>query len=204
MKTLVRFAPSSVTQVPDPCLRTASLAIPYDSMGDNLRAALSAVEVREDGPGVLTETYRGFTDHTTRGGATLSLRLSRTIFCAPSKNLNRELKELRTAVQLERHFSRRDLFTIFANRGWFGENLVGVEAASQHFFQREPIQLRLGEAALLAGMIKSPSRFSPFEHPDRALQRRNEVLGAMVEAHFIDAEKAETAKALGILPKRTD
>jgi penicillin-binding protein 1A len=204
MKALAQFAPTSVVRVSDPCLKTATVAIPYDSIGDNLRAALSAAEVREDDAGVLTQTYRGFTDQTKLPRATLSLQISRTMFCSPSRAMTRQLEELRTAVQLERRFSRRELFTIFANRAYFGDNLVGVEAASQSFFQKDPIQLRIGDAALLAGLIKSPSRFSPFEHPDRALQRRNEVLDAMVEAHFVDAERAEGAKALGILPRRTD
>jgi penicillin-binding protein 1A len=204
IKALAQFAPRSVTQVSDSCLRTATVAIPYDSIGDNLRAALNAAEANINDSGVVSETYRGFTHPMTPGGARLSLQVSRTMFCAPSKTLNRQLEELRTAVQLERHFSRQELFTIFSNRVWFGEGLVGVEAASQRFFQKDPVQLRLGEAALLAGLIKSPSRFSPFEHPDRALQRRNEVLDAMVEAHFITAEKAEAAKVLGIAPVRTD
>jgi membrane peptidoglycan carboxypeptidase len=204
MNALAQFAPSGVARVSDPCLKTATVAIPYDSIGDNLRGALNAAEGSEDGSGVVTETYRGLTGQVNFHGSTLSLRISRTMFCAPSKALNRQFKEIRAAVQMERRFSRRELFTIFANRAYFGDDLVGVETASQSYFQKDPIQLRLGEAALLAGLIKSPSRFSPFEHPDRALQRRNEVLDAMVEAHFVDVERAEAAKALGILPRRTD
>jgi penicillin-binding protein 1A len=204
VRALAQFAPGSVTQVSDPCLRTTSVAIPFDSIGDNLRAALRAVEVREDDPGALVQTYRGFTGQTKLPRATLSLQISRTMFCSPSKSLNRELEELRTAAQLERRFSRRDLFTIFANRAWFGEGVLGVEAASQQFFQKDPVQLRIGEAALIAGLIRSPSRFSPTEHPDRALQRRNEVIDAMVQAGFISAEKGEASKARGIAPLRTD
>lgn len=204
MKALAQFAPLSAMHVSDPCLRAATVAIPYDSIGDNLHAALSAVEGSIDDPGLVTETYRSFMHQTNPHRDALSLQISRTMFCTPSKALTRQLEELRTAVQLERRFSRRELFTIFANRAYFGDNLVGVEAASQSFFQKDPIQLRVGDAALLAGLIRSPSRFSPFEHPDRALQRRNEVLDAMVEAHFVDAERAEAAKALGILPRRTD
>src|SRR5271170_5478559 len=195
MKALAQFAPGSVARVSDPCLRTATVAIPYDSIGDNLRTALNAAEGSEDGPGVVTETYRALTSQTNFPAGALSLQISRTMFCAaPSKALTRQFGELRTAVQLERRFSRRELFTIFANRAQFGGALVGVEAASQSLFQKDPIQLRLGEAALVAGLIKSPSRFSPITHPDRALQRRNEVVDAMVEEHFIDTEKAEAAR----------
>lgn len=204
MNALAQFAPSSSARVSDPCLKTATVAIPYDSIGDNLRAALSVAEASADGPGAVTETYRGFTSQASFHGSALSLRISRTMLCAPSKALTRQLVEFRTAVQLERRFSQRELFTIFANRAMFGGDLIGVEAASQSIFQKDPIQLRVGDAALLAGLIKAPSRFSPFEHPDRALHRRNEILDAMVAAHFINAQEAEAAKALGILARRTD
>jgi penicillin-binding protein 1A len=155
-QALAQFAPASVTHVSDPCAKSASVAIPYDSIGVNLRAALSAAEASEVDPGVLTETYRGFTHHERRHRATLSWHISRTMFCAPSKPLSRQLDELPAAAQLEQHFSRRQLFTIFANRLEFGENIVGVEPASQHFFQKEPNQLVIGEAALLAGFGQSP------------------------------------------------
>jgi len=147
-QALAQFAPASVMHVSDPCLKTASVAIPYGSIGTNLQSALGAVEASEDDPGELTETYRGFTHSGGLHRATLSLHISRTMFCGPSKALNRQLDELRAAVQLERRFSRRELFTIFANRLEFGEDLVGVEPASQHFFHKEPSQLLIGDAAL--------------------------------------------------------
>ena len=134
MSTLTVFAPPQAAHVSDPCLPAASVAIPYESIGVNLRGALSAVEAREDDPSVLAEMYRGFTDH--KAHATLSMQISRSMFCAPAKNLTRQAEEIRMAAQLERRFSRRELFTIFANRAWFGEGQVGVEAASQHFFQK--------------------------------------------------------------------
>ncbi len=89
--------------------------------------------------------------------------------------------------------------TIFANRLTFGEDIVGVEPASQHFFQKEPNQLAVGEAALLAGLVRAPAYLSPVKHPDRALQRRNEVIDAMVETHAIGEADASTAKS-GPLP----
>ena len=139
-------------QVSDPCLRVAPLAIPYDLMGANFRSALSAAEASEDDPGVLIETYRGFTHNRALHRATLSWQISRTMFCGSSKSpLTRQLDALRAAVQLERRFSRRDLFTIFANRLYLAEEAVGVEAASHHFFHKEPNQLLIGEAACRFG-----------------------------------------------------
>lgn len=193
VKALEQFAPSQATHVSDPCLRDASVAIPYEAIGDHFVAALRAAE-GEDDSGVLTHEFRGLNDQAKPRSAMLSVQIARSMFCTPSKTLNREVMELRTAVQLERRFSRRELFTIYANRAGFGDGQVGVETASQHFFHEEPDHLQIGEAALLAGLVRAPSLFSPFAHPDRALQRRNEVIDAMVEARAITAEQAETAK----------
>ena len=194
-QAVAMFAPETETYVSDPCIKAASIAIPYDAFGVNMRAALSAAVVREDDPSVVTERYRGFTDKGRLHRATLSLHISRTMFCGPSKPLNRLLDELRGAVQLERRFSRRQLFTILANRLSFGEDQVGVKAASQLYFHREPSQLAIGEAALLAGLVKAPSYFSPMKHPDRALQRRNEVVDAMAKTGAISESEATTAKS---------
>jgi membrane peptidoglycan carboxypeptidase len=120
------------------------------------------------------------------------------MFCKPSRTLNRQLDEFRAAVQLERRFSRRERFTILANRLTFGEDIVGVEAASQHFFHKEPSQLNVGEAAILAGVVRAPSYLSPIKHPDRALQRRNEVIDAMLKTHAISESEASIAKASAI------
>ena len=194
-KGLAEFAPAQVTHVSDPCLLAASVAIPYESIGNHLQAALRAAEAGEDGPGVLTRELRGLNYQVKPHSATPSLQIARSMVCTPSRTLNRELMELRIAVQLERSYSRRELFTIFANRAWFGDGQVGVEDASQHFFHKEPEQLEVAEAALLAGLIRAPAYFSPFTHPDRALQRRNEVISAMVDAHAITVGDGEAAKA---------
>jgi penicillin-binding protein 1A len=156
MKVVAQYAPAQAMNVPDPCLMTTSVAIPYEAIGSNLRAALSAVEAGENDQAVFIQMYRGLTDQSKLPRATLSLQISRSMSCVPSKALSRELMEMRTAVRLERHFSRRELFTIFANRVWLGDSQVGVQAASQHFFQKEPSQLSVAEAALLAGLVRAP------------------------------------------------
>jgi penicillin-binding protein 1A len=194
-EALAQFAPETVRQVSDRCLRAASVAAPYDAIGNTMRSALSVAEAGEDDPGVLSELFRDVSDHSRPHRPVLSLQISRTLFCEPSKTLNREVDEVRAAAQLERRFSRRELFTMYANRLVFGENIVGVEAASQHFFHKEPNQLRLEEAALLAGLAKAPSYLSPTRHPDRALRRRNEVLDLMVEAHAATQSEASAVKA---------
>jgi penicillin-binding protein 1A len=193
---LSKFAPNQPTQVADPCLGTSSyVAISYDAMGDHLRAALRAIGASEQGPTTLSSAYRGFMEGRVTGQSPLSSRISLTMFCKPSRILRRELGEFRVAVWLDRHFSRQELFAIYANRLWFAKDVVGVEAASQYFFGKDPNQLKVEEAALLAGMVRAPGRFSPINYPDRALDRRNQVLDAMVAANAIKAEEGLAAKA---------
>ncbi len=168
---LAQFAPASNTSVSDPCLGTPSVAIPYEAMGGNLRNALSASEVRP------------------------ALQISRTMFCAATfRTVHRELAEMRTSARIERHYSRQELSTIYANRTYFGEGLVGVQSASQYFFHKYPGDLSVAEAALLAGLVKGPSYLSPVRHPERALLRRNEVLDAMSQAGSITVSQADAAK----------
>ena len=167
---LSQFAPAANTSVSDPCLPAASVAIPYEAIGENLRNALSAVEVR------------------------LPLQISRTMFCAPSKMLSRRLDEIRTVTRLERRFTHQELFTINANRAYFGKDLTGVQAASQYFFHKNPSDLTIAEASLLAGLLQGPSSFSPVRHPDRALTRRNKVIDAMLQAGSVTTSDADAAK----------
>jgi cyclic lactone autoinducer peptide len=167
---LAEFAPASNTSVSDPCLETASIAIPSESLGANLRNALGAAEVR------------------------LPVQISRTMFCGPSKAFKRQLDEMRTAARIERRYSRSELLTIYANRTSFGQGLIGVQNASRYFFRKNADDLSIAEAALLAGLVEGPSYLSPLKHPDRALIRRNEVLDAMLQAGAITAPEAETEK----------
>jgi membrane peptidoglycan carboxypeptidase len=191
---LAKFSPTIVTKADDLCWKHQSVAIPYNLIGSNLRNALSAAEVREDDPSVLTETYRSFTGRALHR-ATLSVQISRTLFCTPSTMFARSMSELRAAAQLERRFSHRELFTIYANRVYFGGDLNGVESAALSFFRKEPEELNVGQAALLAGVIKSPSLYSPINHRDRALLRRNNVIDAMSASGTIKASEGAIAKA---------
>ena len=123
------------------------------------------------------------------------MQISRSMFCTPPKPLRRALDELRVEHELERQFTPQQLLTIYANRAYFGQNIVGVQAAAQYFFRKSPGELSVSEAALIAGLIKAPSFYSPSKHPDRALERRNEVIDAMLADRTITAAEAEQAKS---------
>ena len=172
-----------------------STAIPYSSIGDNLRAALSAAETSRNDPGVLANLSERIRGDQQLPRVPASVQIARMILCVPSHALSRETKELRLAIRLERHYTRQQLFTIYANMAPFGQNLLGVQEASQTIFHKDSRELTLAQAALLAGLMRAPSYYSPFKHADRALQRRNEVIDAMVANERITQSDGVRAKA---------
>jgi len=201
MASVAQFAPAAETQATDPCSRRTSIAIPYSYIGDTLHAALSAAEGNESSPGVLADFNQRIKQDEHVRTVPVSLRIARRMVCLPSRALNHETKEFRFAIRLERHYTRQQLFTIYANITPFAQNLVGVAQASETIFQRDPRQLSVADAALIAGLARAPSYYSPWKHSDRALQRRNQVLDDMTENGSITVADAQAAKAapLGIV-----
>jgi penicillin-binding protein 1B len=134
-----------------------------------------------------------------QGGSTITMQLSRGFFLTPEKTVKRKLTEMLIAEELEQKFSKQQIFEFYANwvplgqRGSFA--ISGLAEASQSYFNKDLKDLSLPEAALLAGLIQRPSYLSPYRHPERALERRNLVLEAMVEMHAITREQAEKTKA---------
>ena len=134
-----------------------------------------------------------------QGGSTITMQLSRGFFLTPEKTIRRKLTEMLIAEELEQKFTKQQIFEFYANwvplgqRGSFA--ISGLAEASQSYFNKGLKDLTLPEAALLAGLIQRPSYLSPYRHPERALERRNLVLEAMVETHAITREQAEKAKA---------
>lgn len=194
IQSLAQFTPATEVRTYDPCFNTSSTAVPYDRVGGNLRAAIIAAESLEETPGVVTSLFQTLRNSDPSAPPSLSLRIARTLICNHTQQSDYEISVFRTAVQLDRHFSQRELFTIFVNRLVFDDNIVGVEAASLHFFHKEPDQLDTGESALLAGLVRRPKYYSPLAHPDRALRRRNQVIDRMAQEHIISEPDAAVAK----------
>jgi len=134
-----------------------------------------------------------------QGGSTLTMQLSRGFFLTPEKTVKRKLTEMLIAEELEQKFSKQQIFEFYANwvnigqRGSFA--ISGLAEASRTYFNKDLKDITLPEAALLAGLIQRPSYLSPYRHPERALDRRNLVLDAMVDTHAITREQADKAKA---------
>ena len=122
-----------------------------------------------------------------QGGSTLTQQLARQSFLTPDKTLRRKLKEVIVAARLEKEFSKQQILELYLNKVYFGDGLYGAEAASLGYFGTHAADLTVPQAAMLAGLVKSPSAYAPTVSPERALARRNLVLQQMREAGFIDA-----------------
>jgi penicillin-binding protein 1A len=129
-----------------------------------------------------------------QGGSTLTMQLSRNLFLTPDRTFHRKIQEMLLAIQIERRFTKPQIFTLYANQIYLGHGVYGFEAASQFYFSKPAKRLTLDEAALLAGLPKSPSYYSPITHPDRALKRRNLVINSLLEDGKIMAQQAAAAR----------
>ncbi|HTK95964.1 MAG TPA: transglycosylase domain-containing protein, partial [Terriglobales bacterium] len=133
-----------------------------------------------------------------QGASTLTMQLSRNLFLSSERNFHRKMQEIMLAIQIERRFTKPQIFTMYANQIYLGHGVYGFEAGSQFYFGKRAKNLTLEEAALLAALPKGPGDYSPILHPDRALKRRNLVLNNMMEDGKITAEDAARAKNMPI------
>jgi penicillin-binding protein 1A len=136
-----------------------------------------------------------------QGGSTLTQQLARQSFLTADKTLKRKLKEIVVAARLEHEFSKEQILELYLNKVYFGDGLYGVEAASLGYFGKHAGELTVDEAALLAGLVKSPSSYAPTVSLDRARSRRNVVLEQMRETHAIDAAAFQAAVARPVVLK---
>jgi penicillin-binding protein 1B len=199
--------PVLITGLSEDANRTKRRLINYDEIPQNLVHAVLAIEDRRffehSGVNYFRLAEAVIRDVTTgqkqQGGSTLTMQLARGFFLTPEKRIKRKIIEIVITFQLEHRFSKKQIFELYANqinlgqRGSFAIN--GFGEASQAYFGKDVRQLDLAESALLAGMIQRPNYFSPFRHPERAIERRNLVLDTMVEIGAITKEQAERAQA---------
>ena len=122
------------------------------------------------------------------GASTLTMQLARNLFLSPDRSFHRKIQEALLAIQIERRFTKPQIFTLYANQIYLGHGSYGFEAASEYYFSKPAKKLTLEEAALLAGLPKWPANYSPITHPDRSLKRRNLVINSMLEDGKITAK----------------
>jgi len=120
------------------------------------------------------------------GASTITQQLAKTLFLSPRKTLLRKIKEAFLAFQLERRYTKNEILELYLNQVYFGSGAYGVESAARTFFDKSVKNLTLAESALIAGMPKAPSRYSPLVNQDLAIKRRNTVLKQMNKTGIID------------------
>jgi penicillin-binding protein 1B len=202
--------PLLITGLSEDANRTKRRLITYDEIPSNLVQAVLAIEDRKffEHNGVnygrlLEAVYHDVTSgEKQQGGSTLTMQLARGFFLTPEKRIKRKLIEIVITFQLENRFTKKQIFEMYANEINLGQRgsfaIDGFGEAAQAYFGKDVRQLNLPESALLAGIIQSPNRLSPFRHADRAIARRNLVLDSMVETGAITKDEAERAKAEGL------
>ena len=127
------------------------------------------------------------------GGSTVTQQLAKNLFLSPKRTITRKLEEVVYAVWLEQRFSKDEILELYLNRVYFGGGTYGVEAASRRYFGKSARFVTLSQAALLAGLLKAPSRYAPTRSVKAANARADEVLDNMVEAGFLSPEQARNA-----------
>src|SRR6266436_5492370 len=128
-----------------------------------------------------------------QGGSTLTQQLAKNLFLTQERTLQRKLQEVELALWLERKHSKSQILELYLNRVYFGSGAYGVEAAAQRYFGKSAKNVTIAEAAMLAGLVKSPSRLAPNRNPEGAEKRAQTVLSAMAEAKFITAAQAKAS-----------
>jgi len=214
VEELERYRPSSVTELYDDQGRVIGtfalqrrVIANYDDYPQVLRDALVSVEDKDfythSGINfwrIIGAAYRDIeSGGKIQGASTLTMQLARNLFLSPDRSFYRKVQEALLAIQIERHFTKPQIFTLYANQIFLGHGAYGFEAASEYYFSKPARRLKLEEAALLAGLPKAPQYYSPINHPDRAIQRRKLVLNAMLEDGKITAAQAADAKSKPIV-----
>jgi penicillin-binding protein 1A len=130
-----------------------------------------------------------------QGGSTITQQLARNSFDLGKRDLSRKILEAFMAVRIELTFSKDQILDDYINRIYFGSGYYGLEAAARAYFGKSAAQVNLAEAATLAGLIRSPNRYSPINNPTGAVAQRNEVLDRMAELGYISSSEEQTAKS---------
>src|SRR5262249_34233566 len=178
----------------------------FDEIPDNLVKALTAIEDRNffthngvDVKAIFRALYRNLTRGSIReGGSTITQQLIKNQFLSPERTYQRKLAEVMMALALERRMSKEQILALYCDRVYLGQSgitaIYGFKQAANLYFGKELKDISLNEAALLAGLVKAPNRYSPQQNLEEAKARRDQVLNAMVEAGYISKAEADTTR----------
>jgi penicillin-binding protein 1A len=182
------------------------IEVPFDQISSHLIKAVLSVEDQRfydhngiDALRIVAAFQRNVREgRRAEGGSTITQQLARQTFLSRDKTYRRKVREVILAGYLENLYSKDDILELYLNKVYFGDGLYGVEAASRGYFAKSASDLTIDEAALLAGLIKSPSSYAPTVNLDRAIARRNLVLQTMVSSGAIDEATAARARKVPV------
>ncbi len=179
---------------------TGGEALSLDNMSPYIPEAVIAIEDRRfyshfgvDPLGLARAFVNNVTGQPIQGGSTLTQQLAKNLFLSPDRTLERKVQEVLLSFWLEQKYTKDQILAMYLNRVYFGSNAYGVEAAARRYFNKSARDVNLGEAALLAGLVKAPSRLSPARDPEAANARAQVVLQAMRDQGYISADEIKTA-----------
>jgi penicillin-binding protein 1A len=206
---LERYRPSTTTDLYDQKGRVIGtfalerrIVINYNDFAPVLRDAVISIEDKtfETHGGINFFRIFGALVHDLRthgrsqGASTLTMQLARNLFLSFDRTAVRKVQEAYLAIQIERAFTKEQIFTLYGNQIYLGSGMYGFEAASEFYFSKHARDVTLTEAALLAGLPKGPAAYSPLTNPDKALRRRNLVLSEMESDGVITHAQADSAR----------
>ncbi len=210
MDELAKYRPNTTTELLDAHGKIIGsfalerrLVVPYGDFPPVLKDGIISIEdksfERNWGVNLVRAIGAAYADLHSRsrvqGSSTLTMQLARNLFLSSQKTYGRKLQEIFLTVQIERRFSKDQIFELYANQIYLGHGRYGFEAGSQFYFSKHVKDLTLPEAALLAALPKGPEYYSPLRSPERALKRRNLVLSEMEHDGKISGQQADDAKA---------
>ncbi|PIZ48853.1 MAG: penicillin-binding protein [Armatimonadetes bacterium CG_4_10_14_0_8_um_filter_66_14] len=176
--------------------------VPLSRVPKNMRDATIAIEderfhkhIGADPKGILRAVYANYRSHDlSQGGSTITEQLAKNIYLTRQKTVHRRLQQMLLALQIERQYSKDEILEFYLNEVCYGHNCFGVQAAAKYYFGKPVEDLTLAEAALLAGIPRMPTYYSPYDNPKAASRRRNLVLSKMVEQGLITWDEGERGK----------
>ena len=210
IEELEQYRPSTMTELYDQKGRLIGsfalqrrIVLGYNGFAPVLRQAVISIEDKDFEThgginffrilGALVHDLRG---RHAQGGSTLTMQLARNLFLSDERTMTRKIEEAYLAIQIERRFTKEQIFTLYGNQIYLGSGMYGFEAASQYYFGKHANDLTLTEAALLAGLPKGPVAYSPILNPQKALRRRNLVLSEMESDGVITHAQADRARLM--------
>ncbi|OGP63307.1 MAG: hypothetical protein A2V65_11175 [Deltaproteobacteria bacterium RBG_13_49_15] len=216
IRSLQEYRPSAVTRIfsSDEVLLAELFQekrnpVPLSEVPDRLKSAIIATEDRNfyqhtgiDVKGIARALVKDlFAGEFVEGASTITQQLAKTLFLTPQKTVARKIKEAILAFQIERRFTKDEIMELYLNQVYFGSGAYGVESAARVYFGKTLKELNLAQCALIAGMPKAPSRYSPFINRDLGRKRRNTVLKQMLDTRIISQKEYASASREALLPE---